>query len=250
MVPGSRNGRGIDRSRTRSGLATSVRNERIDQGGFADARFAAYKHHLTSSTQRLFQPAVEKLHLIPALDKMGDNWPDRGKVESEPRPGLAGLDLSHSGDKPVSSAWNGFDVFLPGGRFAEDLAQGRDIVGEVALFHNSVRPNALDQLIFIDKKAVRFHEHTKGLEDLCAQSDRLSFPSQPAFSRVEPERPELIDDVCFRRHPHPHVSSLRKSPEGVQTRYRNRTATLPNNRDVAVVTPKILGLAAPPKPYL
>ena len=105
-----------------------------------------------------------------------------------PRDGLA-VALAHLSDKTVAPPRYGLDVFLPGGGFAEGLAQNRDVVGKVALLHNHVRPNAMNQLIFVDEMAMRVDEYTKSVEDLRAQGDRLSFPRQrrsPGSSRKGP----------------------------------------------------------------
>jgi len=191
-------------------LAARPRSEGIDQSGFADPRLAAYKHHLTMSAQRPLEVVIEEFQLLPTLCKVDDSRLYWGKTEFEPGPGFAVLDLLDPGDKPVPLAWNGLDVFLPGSGLTESLAQSRDVVSKVALFYNSVLPNAADQLIFVDKVPVRFQEYTKGLEDLGAQSDRLSFPKQSALPRIEPKGPELVNDVRFSTRT--HAASLRIIP--------------------------------------
>ena len=67
-------------------------------------------------------------------------WPDAAVEEGNlsrsgslkagfvPRSGFAPRDFAYLGDKAVSSAWNGFDILLPSGRFAEGFAQSRDVV--------------------------------------------------------------------------------------------------------------------------
>jgi hypothetical protein len=158
-------------------LTTRLRNECIHQSGLADPRFSADEYYLTRSAQRPLQAVIEEFQLLPTLYKVGGSRLHRRKAEFEPGPGFAVLDLPDSGDKPVSPAGNGFDVFLPGCRFTESLAQSRNVVGKIAFFYNGIRPNATDQLVFVDKAPVRFHEHTKSLENLFAQSDRLSLPN-------------------------------------------------------------------------
>ena len=136
---------------------------------------AAYEDHLARSAQRPVEALIEALQLIAALDQGGFRF-GRSNTGFAPGSGLEFLDLSHVGDKAVSPSRNGFDIGLPGGRFTESLlAQGRDVVGEVAFFHDSVRPNAMDQLVFVEEASVRFDEYTKSVEDLTAQGDRLSF---------------------------------------------------------------------------
>ena len=189
--------------------------EGIGKGGLADACFAAYEDHLARSAHRPFKTLIQALQLVPTLNQ-GERRFGSLNVGFVPRSGFAPLDLSHLGDKTVSPSRNSFDIFLPGSRFAEGLAQSRDVGRKVALFHNSVWPNAMDQLVLVEEVPVRFDEHTKGVEDLCAQGDRLSFPRQPALFRVEPEGTKLVDKARFPKHP--HVPSLRKSSEGFQTR--------------------------------
>jgi hypothetical protein len=129
--------------------------EGFGKGGLAYACFAADEDHLARSAQRAIEALMEKLQLVATLDKSDGRF---GRVNAGlmPRPGFQPLDLAHLGDKPVSTARHSFDVFLPRGRFAEGLAQSRDVVGKVSLFHYSVGPNAMDQLIFVDEMAMRF----------------------------------------------------------------------------------------------
>jgi hypothetical protein len=118
---------------------------------------------------------TQLLQLVPALYE-GEAGFEIVRPGLVPGSRLAPIDLTHLTDKTVASAWNRLDIFLPGGRFAEGLAQNRDVVGKVALFDNGVRPNAMDELIFVNEAAMRFNEYTESLEDLCAQRDWLSVP--------------------------------------------------------------------------
>ncbi len=80
------------------------------------------------------------------------------------------------------------------GVFAEDVAQGRDVLAEVIFLDDRVRPNRLHQPLFIQHGIVVLDHVEERIEDSrCEGNRRPIAPPQETCHRVEPEITEFVD---------------------------------------------------------
>lgn len=89
---------------------------------------------------------------------------------------------------------------MAGRLFGERLPDGRDVLIEVVLLDDGVRPELLDQLVFGDETSRPLEHHPQRVEHLAGQRDRPSFAQQLPFADVHPELAEFVDRGFVGRH--------------------------------------------------
>ena len=83
-----------------------------------------------------------------------------------------------------------------------------DILGEVDLFDEGLRPKVLHQFVFGQQVPAVVDEQEQSVKRLRRQGYGLTVTQQQALGRVQTERTELIQALSFR-----HVRSLQKIPK-------------------------------------
>src|SRR5262249_38153709 len=110
-----------------------------------------------------------------------------------------GTDVS---DETVSLAGYCLDVLPSGFPVSERLAQDREVVRQVALFDDGVRPNVRQQFLLAHQPAVIFDQHPKRVEYFRPQRHRMAMMQQSPLPNVKPERAELVNGAgALRCHP-------------------------------------------------
>ena len=95
-------------------------------------------------------------------------------------------------DESIPEAYDGFDV-LPGRRrIVECAAQLRDVDGQDPGFDAGVRPDARQELAFVDESPSVAREHDEHVEGHRRQGHRGAIAGQTAIGEVECEIPERI----------------------------------------------------------
>jgi hypothetical protein len=74
---------------------------------------------------------------------------------------------------------------------AKGLAQRENLLGEIGLFDEALRPEPLHQVFFPNQAAVVLHEDAQRFEGFGSQGEDLPVAPEQAFSDVESERAEL-----------------------------------------------------------
>ena len=94
------------------------------------------------------------------------------------------------GDELVSAAGQGHDEAMVVGRFAQHLAQRRDVARQVAFFHRHVAPHLLEERVLADRTPGMPDERLEDVEHARRDGDGLSVAVEPAIRRIQHERAE------------------------------------------------------------
>src|SRR5215470_7802328 len=76
--------------------------------------------------------------------------------------------------------------------FPQRLPQGGNILVEVVLLHQSIGPQLLQQLFFLQQTAGVLHKYAESLKYLQREGNFYSVPKQLVLGGVELERTEFI----------------------------------------------------------
>src|SRR5580704_490549 len=123
-------------------------------------------------------------------------WRSRGR---QPRRRLLVV-LDHFGDKAIADARNGEDIALTVLALAEGLAQKKDILAEVSLFHEAVGPNGLHKFRLFDNPAAVVHQEEQYFKGFRRKGQKLRALHERAFLAVQPKRAKLAEALCLLRH--------------------------------------------------
>ena len=74
---------------------------------------------------------------------------------------------------------------------AQSLAQLKNVLTEIGLFHESVGPQLLHQVVFQHDLSVARGQHQKEIERLRRQRNGLLVAQQEALLGIQPERTKL-----------------------------------------------------------
>jgi hypothetical protein len=93
----------------------------------------------------------------------------------------------------IAFAGDGSDVTILAAGFAEDAAEGRDVLIEIVLFDRSVWLDGAHQLFFVEHLAVVCNEEDEGIEDLGSERDLVGIAEENSPAGVDAKISELID---------------------------------------------------------
>lgn len=125
------------------------------------------------------------------------------------RLGLRGLHLDHLEGfrrKGVPLAGHGQDVAVLPGPLSERLTQGGDVLGEVRLGDETVRPHPLDQPPLLHHLAVPVDQGQEDGESLGRDGDRLAITQQEAPDRIDDVPVETVKALFGRNWSDAHFS--------------------------------------------
>ena len=92
------------------------------------------------------------------------------------------IDLPHRSNKSVSLPWNRLDQGVAVRVAPQGLAQNTDILAQVALFHEALRPEGLHHFFFFYELSAVLEEKQKGVENLGRKNDLAAVAGQgPLF---------------------------------------------------------------------
>ena len=77
--------------------------------------------------------------------------------------------------------------------FAERFPQKGDLLGETDLFHESIRPDPLEQFFFVHDSPTAFHQHKQRLEGFRGHRYELAFSQQNTLGGFKSERTKFIN---------------------------------------------------------
>src|SRR5215475_8507244 len=106
-------------------------------------------------------------------------------------------DLSH---EAVSAPRHSLDKPLPITILAQRLPQNRDVVRQVDLFNDGVRPDNFEQLIFFQQMTVMFDQDVEQIEGFWLKRDGLSVAHQHSLGHVQTERAEFVNVIWQMAH--------------------------------------------------
>ena len=109
-------------------------------------------------------------------------------------------------DKPVTALRHGLDVMPPAIFVIQGAPDRGDVLRQVGLFDERLRPQALHQFVFGQQVPAVFDEQEESVKRFGRQGHGLIVTQKLALGRVQPERTELIEVLSFR-----HVRTFRKS---------------------------------------
>src|SRR5437667_1537956 len=111
-------------------------------------------------------------------------------------------------DKPVTALRHGLDVLRPAIFVIQGAPDRRDVLRQVDLFDEGLRPQAFHQFVFGQQVPAVFDQQEESVKRFGRQGDGLIVTQKLALGRVQPERTELIEMLSFQ-----HLRSLQKIPK-------------------------------------
>jgi hypothetical protein len=128
---------------------------------------------------------------VPPTPRARRNARSSPAARKRRRPG----ELEDLGDEAVPPARDGHDVPVVVGPLSQRLAEGGDVLGEVGLGDEGVRPDPPDQLLLLHHLAPILQQDEQDRERLGSEGYRL-----PAFEKAPPdgidtEAVELVDPL-------------------------------------------------------
>src|SRR5262245_18621515 len=115
------------------------------------------------------------------------------------------LNLPDPSHEAVTAPRNCLDKPLPIPILAQRLPQNRDVVRQVDLFNDGVRPDNFKQLIFFQEMTVMFDQDVEQIEGFWLKRDGLSVAHQHSLGDVQTECAEVVDVIWLVAH---HLSPL------------------------------------------
>src|SRR5262245_49997520 len=109
-------------------------------------------------------------------------------------------ELPHTGDKAVAALRYSLDIPLPVFSIDQRLAQLRNVGGQIGLFHESIRPDRLQQFIFFQQMSVPLDQRQQQVEAFGSERDGPAIAQQKALRRIQAERAEFVDVLCLQAH--------------------------------------------------
>jgi hypothetical protein len=103
-----------------------------------------------------------------------------------------GANLANRRHEPVAPLRHGLHVGLTG-VVVERLTQTRHVDGEIALFHERIRPDLGDQFVLGHQAPGPLGQGHQQLQRLRRDVNRHAALHQAAFGGLEPKRSELVD---------------------------------------------------------
>ena len=101
------------------------------------------------------------------------------------------LDFADFGDEAVAQLGHGLDEAVSGFALAEGLAQHGDVVGEVVLFDEGIRPDGPQKFFSFQESATALNKQEKCVKSLGWERDRLPLAKEQMVGGVQLERAEL-----------------------------------------------------------
>jgi hypothetical protein len=108
--------------------------------------------------------------------------------------------FGHFWNESIAHAWHSEDITLSVLAIAKGLAQKKDVLAQVALFHEAVWPDGLHEFRLLDDSVAVVNQEQENFEGLRREGERLSAMQEQAFLPVHPERAKIAEAFSLLHH--------------------------------------------------
>ena len=108
--------------------------------------------------------------------------------------------FGHFGNETIADTGNGQDITLTFMAVAENLAQKKDVLAEISLFHKAVWPDGVQEFRLFNNPAAVVDQEEQHFKGFRREGQRLQPMREHALVAVQLEGTEIAEALCLLRH--------------------------------------------------